>query len=448
MKKICAVLILAGCLTLTACGGKNNNTDPKEANSPNPVAEDVSTQPEGNKDETKPGAFPSVSKAEENAGDETLAEEVKPERAEPIYAYIYTGQKDFEGSVSPCYSGLFRREYFIMSDEAYEKCPELCKALEDFDAKREQEAADTREQFKETAEGYAEMMAGIVGDTYFDPCIDYEDLIVTRSDSKVFSFATRESAYWGGAQDFEIVKGYTFDSETGKQLTFDDVVKDPKAFEDAVEEELLYRFGMDFFTGDIDVSGLTWCWGLTPDGIVVYYNEGELQAHYRKAIALYMSYSKYSDILNEEYNCGVEEYAIPFDSINTFSWDIDGDGASENLEFIPDGPEEAAQGEEYATFKIRLNGEDYTDMPEFWFFANEPFFVHKKDGNYIYLYEESYEKNPFYIIKISEKGAEFVEEKDGTPYNRTSVDDREGVDFSYVRIAITDPKIIDEQLYR
>ncbi|MCC6726142.1 MAG: hypothetical protein IT258_16665 [Saprospiraceae bacterium] len=119
--------------------------------------------------------------------------------------------------------------------------------------------------------------AGSVGSGQYAMTCTHEELL---NDGKYLTLMLNGYAFTGGNRELNDAAIASFDVKTGKQLTWADLVKDPKALipiaQAKVKERRETAFKEGFTFDKEEPFALPMAYGLTTDGILMHYTDGEI----------------------------------------------------------------------------------------------------------------------------------------------------------------------------
>lgn len=123
---------------------------------------------------------------------------------------------------------------------------------------------------------------------------------VVLNNGEYLTLAMNGETFMGGAHGSPTVAMNTFAVETGKILTWDDLVTDQSAVkalaEQAVREEKAEVFEQGFAFDDIFKFELPANYGLTPDGIMLYYEHYEIMPYAFGATVVTLPFEKLGEL--------------------------------------------------------------------------------------------------------------------------------------------------------
>lgn len=199
------------------------------------------------------------------------------------------------------------------------------------------------------------------------------DTVATRNDSNVISFLITISYYSGGAHGGYYSMGLNFNAKTGDPIAFSELSENTKKFQTdtlAYLKELAatntYRSIMwedeSVSKEESDLEQVLFHnekWYLCTYGLVFFSYPYELGAFYAGEIAFTIPYSDLEEMgLLEEYSYH-ENLTIKLQTEEICSFDLNGDGAEEEIQFYIDEP---GMGDTDVHFF--LNGIDYASEHE------------------------------------------------------------------------------------
>lgn len=384
-KKTLVYIILAlAFILLAGCGKKDDDTaeakenNKKQESQKKPEKKTITTEREGASD----------TKAEDEPF--AVSDKILPEfdLIEEI-SYVNTYEDSYV-------VGMISRTYIYLNDKTKDEYPELSKALDKFNKATKKDYASTLPDFTVNAQGYDDMMNDSFEDYYMADCRDIFDISVLRADQNFTSFVVKSDNYWGGAEAYNLYDCYNFNSETGEEIELSDVVKDTDSFVEAFKSSFKNKYGKDVDYDNIEY--LNWC--LTPVGVNVYFNSDAKKYGDEEGKYVSVGFDEYPDALNGKYKSSGDDYVVPFEEGEIFSVDIDNDGKADEISFDTHFPDGAELSDEREKYTITVNGKEYDDFQDTWFFAWQPYYVHNADGNYIFAYLEGYEDIHMEMIRF------------------------------------------------
>lgn len=344
--------------------------------------------------------------------------------------------------------GYMSIDYVEIDEDSALLCPELVKSLDEFNDNRKKEFNDREQRFGEAANKYAEHVFEVThseNPEMEEPetCINYEFIDVYRADNVAFSLLVTHTDFWGTDSLKTMFVGYTYDSQTGKRLEIEDIVTDWSAYKNAVLSEFERKYEK-VKMADIDPTDYLG-WTLTPEGVIIYYPEEYVRTPAFGDKSVRINFDEYPGVFNEKYCVAPDEYVIPFDGDDIFYMDTDGDLIREAVVYLPLHSEEDTLGEEYPSYEIYVNGKCYNNFDEDWFYGFKPYYVHKKDGNYIYTYTEGQGHDYITVNKFEGDTPICTAKLPATPFYVENIDDP---DEEYINrhIAFTNPAIVHDAL--
>ncbi|MDO4189403.1 MAG: hypothetical protein Q4D29_10485, partial [Lachnospiraceae bacterium] len=359
-----------------------------------------------------------------------------------LNAYIKSVNKLAEDELKRLVVGYMSIDYIEIDDDSKELCPNLAKSLDEFNDTRKKDFDESSVRFVEAANKYAEQSfeAAEVADT----CMDYEFINVMRADNVAMSMLISYVDFWGHGDVESMYVGTTYDSQTGKKLEITDVVKDLDKYKNAIENELKRKYE-NVNIIDIDPEDYLG-WVLTPEGIIVYFVEDYVSVPDGGDTFIQINFDEYPGVLNEKYSVAPDEYAIQFWGNDIFYMDTEGaEGEREAVVYSPKLYGEETSKDEYSSYAIYVDDKCYSNNDEDWFYGYKPYYVHTKEGSFIYTYVAGYEQDYITVNKFYGEEPVCIETLPGTPFLAKNLDDEDGAVVSQY-IAFTNPSMIYDAL--
>lgn len=355
------------------------------------------------------------------------------------------------------YKGSF--ESPVLSDASALTYPALAETLEkqadaayaDYQQQRADFVADASERYGDDPDYF--------DNGYYE---NYTHVWLRRADDKVMSYVSYYSNFEGGAHGMYGQNGYTYETETGKQLGLKDVLKDTSKLNDILEKEILENYDKEDFEdlkghlkhfdpdvteykestngGDDYVYPYEWC--LLPIGIEFYFEPYSLSYYAAGEQDVLLTYEDYPDLFVEEYKADGEQ-GFTYDFLGYLNiFDITGDGKRDSLWVEADDTDD----QNFATgLTVGLNGkkEEVKDVT----FYNDggpsrlATYIRTSDGRqYIYteaMVDDIYDE--LFVFDLNKGKAKYV---DGTTSYMKGIT-KLTEDFIYYRMAGIDPERIE-----
>lgn len=355
-------------------------------------------------------------------------------------------------------AGVINRDYLTLGADDVTKYPKLRMALDKLNKKIRDEYKSDIDEFIETAQGYDDMMTAKLGKSYdHEGCYDTSTVYVMRADDEYLSFVIVKDVYWGGNRAYQMFEGHTFDSKTGEELLLKDVVKNDAELDDALWNLLFEKYGTQSFGGSLAAkykSGkrdkvlyetknpeyLKWC--LSPTGIDVFFDNNELNMKNDIGAYVQMSFDKYPKILNVDFKKTTGQYMVPLFDEGLYYADIDGNKTQEGIEVIKKAQNNDDYSSKYGRYSVSVGGKEYSDFAKYPFDMITPYYVHKIDGEYLYIDMLGDMGRRVDAIKFTKDGPAFVKWLPTDRFSATSLEPV-GEDFKYVYKPLTNPSLAD-----
>lgn len=232
------------------------------------------------------------------------------------------------------------------------------------------ELRESLRQYSEQARSYAENSSCRV--------------IVHRADKRALSFLECKNE---GAD----LQGYSFDPETGKRIELSEVVNDMDKLAVIVDDQLKSKYPDVSFSDDLkekitsswnEVEKMTWT--VSYHGICLYFFPGTLAQKENGMFYATVLFSDVPELFTEKYMQIPAAYAIELEDNIPFSYDMDLDGAADDVRIFHFPEEEESTG-------VRINDKECRGKYDDWHYfskANRTYLLHTAQGNnYIAFYE-------------------------------------------------------------
>lgn len=188
------------------------------------------------------------------------------------------------------------------------------------------------------------------------PCFSYYDELIftaARADSRVISFLVMDQYYGGGAHGMDCYTGFNYDTETGERISFsklsgntDSFRQNTLAYHQALASTASYQGIMyDDATAKLEqVLYQDEQWYLSMSGLVFFSNPYELGAFYAGEIEFTIPYDELAQMGLQEKYLYEGTPLIHLQSEEPCYYDINGDGAEEEIRFYIDNMGSANTG--------------------------------------------------------------------------------------------------------
>lgn len=380
MKKTTLLLIFALLILLAGCGKKEENVKP-EKNFPKTVEKKIENK--------KAQIEETIKYTDSPAETEEVTALALPE-FDLVSDYTFVFDVTNDHSV-----GQFSRSYIYPTEETEKSYPMLAASLKKINDKISNELNSSFLDFK----GVAQRLN--------DNCFDTDEITVVRADKEYTSFYTRKYSFWGNGEPFDEYLCENINNSTGESLDINDIVLDADKFNDAINTAYSEKFGgnqsYNFYSVE-NSDVFNYC--LTPLGIDVFFASDNPAIENNFGKYVHIGFNEYPEALNGKYKSESEDYVFPFNADEKLSVDIDNDGKLNEISFSPIVSPDSMDFPEYQGYSLTVDGKSYDNFSDNWYFAWQPYYVHTKDSNYLYLYFEDYET--VYIHKVKFEGIEPV----------------------------------------
>ncbi len=198
------------------------------------------------------------------------------------------------------------------------------------------------------------------------------DMIVTRNDSNVVSFYITISSYMGGAHDGYHGIGLNFNAKTGERIAFSELGENAETFHAGTLAYLKKLAATNTYRSIMweEVSDLEQIlyqderWYFSTSGLVFFSNPYELGAFYAGNIEFTVPYADLQEMgFQQEYSYQ-ENLTIKLQTEEVCSFDLNGNGQEEEIQFYIDKPGSAntnlhfiIDGTDYASEHAELSGQ-------------------------------------------------------------------------------------------
>lgn len=382
-KRMIGILLLAGLLlSMTACGSVNEKP---------PASGETETT----------GQTQGIDATEQTQGTETQPEQTE-NKLLTLEKTLHTRLEWVDGLDR----ALVKSENapVTMGQADSEAFPAMAQRLEQLAAMQTKSMEEEFDNFVVLAREARDLQ----GDS-FEPWESILDTQVCRADSVVISLLSDSYSHYGQIRDLRVLRGTTFDTQTGEPLLLQDVVKVNNDLAEAVEKELtghtwtgeLYTPSAveDFFANapyDIDN------WTLSYMGITFYFAPGELCDE--GALTATVSFGQYPELFSEKYTAVPAEYMVEVPLNSTFYDDVNGDGSLEALLVAGEREEERGQ---YAAYSVHTEAGDFRE--EVFCYNYHPYFARTETGCYLYLFcqdfQEGQRQMDLVVLKLHPDGS-------------------------------------------
>lgn len=340
MKKTISALLALAALLLCACGAPSAGT---------PTPEPTSAAA----DEPVETAAPSVSALRFYKSTETLSEE-RDGTTLCTVTYPTLSLSDEDAAVYPALAAALaslNSDGATNSTSAYGQL--LSAAADDYD----------RRAAAESAQAAASDGAEEGGVTPFEMFYRYDDLTLPRADSRAVSILYSMTSFSGGVHGNYYYYSTNLDTATGRALSVGDVVTNMAQLRALLETALRDKYpdaGFEVMEDALnayfaDPASLTWT--LDYQGISFFFSPGELSDFGDGKMSCSIRFDAYPGIFSEYYTAVPLSYAVPFTEWRCMDYDLNGDGAEDDIHI---DREYADDGATIEKLTISVNGREYT----------------------------------------------------------------------------------------
>jgi len=305
----------------------------------------------------------------------------------------------------------------VLSEDSRQMYPALTETLDQVQNMMIRSMEDEYDNLLVTAN---EELA-FLGNDSFVTKVSTLDTQIRRADSVAVSVLSDSYLVYGNING-RYLNGTTYDTETGSQLKITDVITDMDKIPAIVKEELQrHMWNGEFYSEtaveeyfrNTPVDGIRWT--LDYNGVTFYFLSGEIASGGNGHLAATVSFSEYPALFNEKYTKVPDAYIVELPLQHSFFTDLDGDGDTEELFFVPFTHE---NGLFYESFGI------YTDTDAYYYYTEfsanmthrtggyHPYYVKTADGrHYVYVFAEGSElaAEDMQLCVIDVTGGEFKE---------------------------------------
>ncbi|MDD7640950.1 MAG: RsiV family protein [bacterium] len=372
---LCALLVMAMLVNVTACGAEKKEEKPQE------------TEPV--KQETEQIVKPEEQPEEVLEPEET--DTAVPEEKSVLLNVVKTslGCQYSESVNDEWYSVETMQDFLLLDEESAKDYPELAKALEAYKNENEDTIETTMGSLMEYFTDFVENREmGVALE-------DRTTRSVLRADQSYFSFLEQNESYYGGAHGGHMITGMTFDVNTGARVTLSDVVTDADACKAVVAKLLDEHFG-DIFYDDVykqiaeyELDGFTW--SMDPFGITLYFNQYELAPYASGMQMVDLAYDDYPEILDGSYFEPQEQYVLELYAYEECAVDLNNDGVKETITV-----DRTVDEYDYYTTEIVLNNRLIKSEVEDY--DAECYLVKCPDAAYLYVFHRM--ENDYSVLEV------------------------------------------------
>ena len=341
MKKTISAMLAFAAALLCACGAPS-------AASPTPTPEPISADA----DVPSGTAAPDVSVLDFYKSTETLSEEREGTTLCTVkYPALSLGAED-----AAAYPKLAAALASLNSDGAANSTAAygqlLSAAADDYDRRAAAENAGT-----------AAPDAGEDAAAPFEMFYRYDDLTLPRADSRAVSILYSMTSFSGGVHGNYYYYSTNLDTATGRVLSLSDVALNMAQLRVVLETTLRNKYpdaGFETLEDALnacfsDPASLTWT--LDYQGVSFFFAAGELSDFDDGEMNCSVRFDANPGVFSEYYTAAPLSYAVPFTQWRCMDYDLNGDGAEDDI-YID--REYAEDGVSIEKLTISVNGREYT----------------------------------------------------------------------------------------
>lgn len=217
--------------------------------------------------------------------------------------------------------------------------------------------------------------------------LDESSITMRRADTKVFSYLSANTLYYGGPHDTFIFNGYNYDGQTGELIGAKDFFVDSEKVANLISNKLLETYSEeDFFDAttlenDIldRINNDKLVYVINPTDVKVYINSGDLTPYAVGTLIVTLYPEDNIDYYNSAY------YEIPDKFItkmgmDTFMVDVNGDGVREQINIQGDYEDEQYA---YSNLGVVVDGE--SAFANVYAYGVDGYLVKQDDKFYVYV---------------------------------------------------------------
>ena len=380
-------------------------------------------------EETEPAEETAAENDSENTAEaaeltevETTVEEAMEEETgdipDGIPLYMINQRMDYQwDQVDGEYKQLSGTTYdcVYLTDEAAEAFPALDKAL---NLEAEKRIGRFQEEFK--------LLTGEARDMVKDGYPLYAPLSVDgythvhRADAGIFSYLAASESYWGGAHGDYGYGGYTYDSQTGRELELGDLVKDIPAMGELVleklrtdyDEQIFFESYKDtihaYFDGKKDENDTEVAFTMEPDGISFWFGPYDLAAYASGMQMVHIRFDEAPELFDARCTRTAQEnYVIEMSDYVPLKTDLGENGTMDEVLVCADKNEYG----EYNSLHVIINGKD-CEADNAYFYRFNPVYIRAYDHDILLV--DTVTDNDYrimYTFDLREDGAFYFGEE-------------------------------------
>jgi len=364
MKKIICIL-LSVCMLLCLAACHPNTEQP-------PKSEDIATEDQTSTEDTE----------KQNSGD---TDEIRPLSLEKTLHTYYEWDDNLP-------QALVRSENscVTLDTEAANAFPEMAEVLSQIATMQENAMLDefdnlvsiAREELDRNRDGF---------ETY----VSTLDVHVRRADSLVISLLADSYSDYGQIDNYRVLHGSNYDTQSGRELMLNDVVKHVNNdLAEAVQKELTghmwagefyYEYIVEDYFANTPYDSFSWTLDYT--GVTFYFAPGELCDE--GAMTATVSFAEYPELFYEKYMEVPAEYTVELPLNISFFTELDTDGLLEEISISGWYDEERNH---YLDYGIYTDTDAQYYYEECYVYDLHPYYVKAESGHYLYLFCEDFEE--------------------------------------------------------
>lgn len=220
------------------------------------------------------------------------------------------------------------------------------------------------------------------------------DAQIRRADSVAFSVLSDSYSDTRYIENLRSFSGYTYDTQSGKELLITDVIKDMGKLADIVEKELTsHMWTGEFLSENIledffkNTRAEDIYWTLDYNGVTFYFYAGCIAEEAYGNVTVTVGFEEYPEIFVKKYMNVPDCYSVRIPVSSSFFADLDNDGELDELVL-------AAQKDEnyggYSGLNIVTSGGFYEE--EIFAYGFNPYYVKTaEDKHFLYVFPEGAE---------------------------------------------------------
>ncbi|MCR5396979.1 MAG: RsiV family protein [Lachnospiraceae bacterium] len=238
---------------------------------------------------------------------------------------------------------------------------------------------------------------------YLDDGMYYNDdssLSVERADESVFSISQSTDTFTGGAHGSYGTTGYTFDTQTGKQLELSDIFTSVDDIIPVLKNSLETNYpDVEFFDLDQtlqsyidDPDTYQFSWYMNAKGVMFIFNPYELASYAEGSQNVLISFAEHEELFTGDYTAATGAYVLNLYSGNDYYIDLNGDNTQEHLSITENY-------EDSMCSSATIVYDDASYDLEAYFYTTDIKAIHTKDDK-IYLFIFLHGDNDFTSLDV------------------------------------------------